>query len=384
MSKSRINIAIFYRDYCSGGGIPRETELFSRHLSQITNTVHIFYYHNDEKYIGIRNVGNIFYYGYRKPIIPFLINGKLVEDVKKLSINTFFLVGGHIPSNYQISRLCKKLNIKYVLAVGDAYSQFLQKRRWFLKLLYKHAIEKKIIRKASMIRVYSLYNLDEIFRYSGIDSDYFILEEGVDIELLERRVRLKITKSISKPEDDVNLLYFGRIDLYDKGIGEIIEVITKGNFRKNVVLNIVGPVETRHRNNFLEKAKLLELVGKSQNVNYYGVKKGLELFDFVESSDLVICLTRHDGIPRALRESLYLSVPLVVTAETNVGDRVKEYDAGYVVTREESSIRGAIENYIAKDKTQIKLMRKNAYRLANEVYDWEIVAKKFVEIIGSQ
>lgn len=97
----------------------------------------------------------------------------------------------------------------------------------------------------------------------------------------------------------------------------------------------------------------------------------------LRDADASILLSRWDGSPRALRESVYYSVPVLVSRETNFGELVATYGSGRVVADADdpSSVSDCLHDLATQ--RQLCRYRRGAAQLAGAL-SWTSTAEEFV------
>ena len=68
----------------------------------------------------------------------------------------------------------------------------------------------------------------------------------------------------------------------------------------------------------------------------------------LQCADYSILLSRWDGYPRSLRESVSMSVPIIASEETNFWDLINKTNCGYLYTQYKNDQRTLIESIINK------------------------------------
>ena len=101
------------------------------------------------------------------------------------------------------------------------------------------------------------------------------------------------------------------------------------DFRKNARLYMIGPSYQGGGEEALTHVSKLKLNGKAHWIPPGEYPSGS--LAPLASADASLLFSRWDGFPRAIRESLELGVPFVVSEETHFEDVATEFDCGEVV-----------------------------------------------------
>lgn len=129
------------------------------------------------------------------------------------------------------------------------------------------------------------------------------------------------------------VVYWGRMDFWMKGIDRLIEGVRWIQTQSNHVpfkLFLIGP---DYKNGSEQIKQLIVKYGLGDSIYLLlpGMYPAGDLSPLREANVSVI-LSRWDGMPRAVRESLLLDVPVVVSPETHFSDHIKKFEAGVVVS----------------------------------------------------
>jgi glycosyltransferase involved in cell wall biosynthesis len=124
---------------------------------------------------------------------------------------------------------------------------------------------------------------------------------------------------------------WSRLDYWMKGIDRLLEGFSAAcgrsdEFKRVARLYLIGP---DYQGGGDETLKHIERLAIADNVEWLGPEKYPKgSLQPLKDADASVLLSRWDGFPRALRESLGLGVPVVVSPETHFCDLVTAYDCG--------------------------------------------------------
>jgi glycosyltransferase involved in cell wall biosynthesis len=364
-----MRIGYFYRDLLSPGGMPREIIKLATLQAGQGNKIYAYCYGEEVK----SNDDNLYVTSFKRPksfigIAPEL---KKILENNEHDIDVLVIIGGHITCNYMVGRACKFGSIPYVVSPGAAYNPYLlTKRRVLTKIIWRMFFESKLLANAIAVRSYSKTNSKHIQAYFKHEN-IFILREGVFTDDIPN-----VVTANHFPPDRVNLLYLGRVDVIGKGIDQLCEAMRLvGAKHSNVTLHIVGPIEVGDELAFKE---LMQDISPDI-IKYHGAINGPEKFSVINSADLFVYPSRHEGIPRSLREVLAIGVPVLVTPDTNMAEDVEEFGAGYAVDCSAQSIAQTIEQFLGNSNRNG--LREGALALVSTRYDWDSIAREFETIL---
>ena len=129
----------------------------------------------------------------------------------------------------------------------------------------------------------------------------------------------------------LNVVYWGRLDHELKGIDRVLQYAIANPV---CYFHLMGPDYNGG------KIKILETISRKKisNVIVHDESVWKNRNELQACADYSILFSRWDGFPRALRESLSLNVPIIVSKETNFEDVVSDFGCGFVVSAFDSSI----------------------------------------------
>ncbi|KOY87019.1 hypothetical protein AD998_13485 [bacterium 336/3] len=296
---------------------------------------------------------------------PFKIDVTLEKAILEKKEAVFHLHGGWIPIYSSLAILFAKYQIRFVLTPHGAYNTIAMKRSKWMKKLYFHLFEKKLLEK-----VYKIHSLGKT-EMKGLDSIFpnsksFLLPYGFDF--------VENKKSSQPYQSGFVIGFMGRLDVYTKGLDLLMnafEVFQKTN--RNSQLWIVGDGKGR---SFLEnqiKEKQL------QNVIFWGKKFGKEKEELLSKMHVFAHPSRNEGLPSSVLEVAALGIPSVVTHATNIAEYIQNYDAGIAIeNNSEQELVQAFET-IKKmyDAQNVSHFGMNNIKMLKEVFAWDILVNEY-------
>lgn len=384
-----MKIAHFYRDYLCPGGMPRETKLLAEAMARRLDGVYVYCYTADPSEEGACRHGGVtvrrFYWPRRfwnrnAFALPLRLEEILRSNTDGLS--AVILTGTFIPENFSLARLLVRIGIPYVVSIGDGFNPYLfGGLRGVKKRLYTRLFERRILRDSLALRLYSAIQVEHLKRGGlGDDWEFFVIKEGVDWEAIRAECGVAFgdlvvdSHPIHRREGWPRFGFLGRISVYSKGLDLLVrawaDYEAKGGIGR---LSIVGAGSA---------AEIRELVSlchrlRAARVELLPPKYGLEKFNFLHDLDALVHPSRHEGIPRVLREAFAMGCPVIVTNGTNLHDLVLEVGAGFVVNPDPPAIASALREFARLGSIQWERLRRGA-RQAAQVLDWDIIAAKYI------
>ncbi len=138
-------------------------------------------------------------------------------------------------------------------------------------------------------------------------------------------------RKAEKNKPFINIIFWGRLDYYVKGLDRLLNWVKRSENvirENNIKFYLMGPsYQSGGRKTFkmINKYHLMDVVEISDESVWRGTMRPLY------EADYSILLSKWDGFPRALRESIALGVPIIVSQETNFADLIENFRCGFVV-----------------------------------------------------
>ena len=182
-------------------------------------------------------------------------------------------------------------------------------------------------------------------------------------------------------KNGIHALYIGRIDIYQKGFDILLEAMNRvqDHLRKSGFhLKAFGP---DREDAYSSIVKLIESYGISDLISFHDAVFKEEKTEQLRNADIFVMSSRFEGMPMGLIEALSFGLPCLVTKGTNLSDKIKEFDAGWIAENDEVSLSRALLRCIG-DKERMNIKSQNAKKLS-EQYSWENVALITHEYLNS-
>lgn len=296
------------------------------------------------------------------------------NDILKYSPDFVIFDGFYSIKNYFISKFLLKHKIPYFIKPHSAFGKEAQKngiKRTIKKLIANKLIFDKFLKKSEGILF-----LNEAERENSVYKKQFsfILPNGIN------GVEKEIMINKYMNNEEIRFMYLGRIDFYAKGLDLLLDVITSNNeyFEKeNISFNFFGGKIlqdgklSREEEILYEATKKLDKIIKINNPIY---ERNLKMNKIAEN-DIFILLSRYEGMPMVILESLVLGLPCFVSKGTGMGEIIEENNAGWYWKEKEKlfeKLKKAIEEY----KNNKEEYKRNSLKLANK-YLWKNLIKDY-------
>jgi len=196
------------------------------------------------------------------------------------------------------------------------------------------------------------------------------LTMGIDSGKFRTIDKKECRKKLNLAGDRKVLLTVSR--LYDlKQVDKIIEILNELN--EDFIILVVGHGTSEYEKYLNEKAKKLLNQNK---IRFEGYKTSDELVEYYNAADLFIHVSKSEAGPVSIMEAMACGLAIFCTNVGNTAELLKENNAGIIV--------GTKEYKIWKQRLIEFLNGKSIYTLdiatVKKHYDWNNVAKKFLEI----
>lgn len=248
----------------------------------------------------------------------------------------------------------------------------------FLKVIYLKSIGSLFLNRSKGLILFSEYELNFLKKFKVKKR---IIYEPIFLPI---KNNYKTTDSFNYNKNFINIVYWGRIDFKMKGIDRIIDFskkIQSIKYNNNVQIHFMGP-DYNDGLNILKKSILENNLENNLIIHSKEVwsKSDLPL----KKADYCILLSRWDGFPRSLRESIYNNVPIIISKETNFFDIVSKTGCGVMIDETNpNEIEHFIKILVENKKNEISKHKKNcidANKLISNKYYKENIIKFYNEI----
>lgn len=198
---------------------------------------------------------------------------------------------------------------------------------------------------------------------------------GVDFEKFRILDKGACRKELGLPPDKKVLLSVGRINR-NKRQAELIELMSRLEPDYDFVLVIIG-------HGLEEEEDLLKKVSstllKNGKIIFTGYIRGKKLVKYYNASDVFLMTSYSEAGPVSSMEATACGVPIITTDTGAVCDFLKDDNSGVTVPRNdfrkfESEVKFFLEGKRIKTTDRDK---------AKERYDWNVVARRFIDIYRS-
>ncbi len=198
---------------------------------------------------------------------------------------------------------------------------------------------------------------------------------GIDFEKFRLLDKAACRKELGLPPDKKILLNVGRINS-NKRQAELIELMNSLDPDFDFVLVIIGHGLEEEEESLKKVSSALLEKGK---IIFTGYIRGEKLVKYYNSADVFLMTSFSEAGPVSSMEAIACGVPIITTDTGAVCDFLKGDNSGVIVQRND------FQKFEAEVKSFFKGKRIKAAdrEKAKERYDWNVVARRFIDIYRS-
>jgi len=280
----------------------------------------------------------------------------------------FSLVWG-ITANYAgFAALFFKLfkpKIPYLLTLqeGDPLDHY--KKR--VGVLY--GLHQMIFKKADQVQAISAY-LAAWGKKMGFSGWPVVVPNGVDTKLFTKEIseedRKNLRESLGLKNGDVALITTSRL-VIKNGVGDVIQALAK--LGENIKFVICGEGYLKD-----ELVKMVDELNVSNRVIWKGYVPHSEMPKYLKACDIFTRPSLSEGFGNSFIEAMAARIPVIATTVGGIADFLFPGKTGYACEPEDpESIVRAVNDVLNNSEKKHAIIEE-AYQLATQKYDWNLVA----------
>ena len=178
--------------------------------------------------------------------------------------------------------------------------------------------------------------------------------------------------------DGVKMLYIGRLDVHVKGLDILLEAVRKClDLLKdnNVTLDIYGP---DYAGRYAQVENLIKDLGVGEVVTLHHEIVGEAKEKCLLDCDIFVQTSRHEGMPVGILESLSYGIPCLITRGTNLGEKIRNNDCGWMAENDPDSVAEAIKRAVG-ERSLYETKSVNARKYVQDNFSWDVIMPKTIE-----
>jgi glycosyltransferase involved in cell wall biosynthesis len=340
-----MRIGLLYFDALQDGGYPRDVRSLAGALADRRMNVSLIAHQGD--HLDLAGSANV--------VSPSDWRGL----VKRLDVlHTFGVFAGRQLTMHR--RL--KPAVGVVSPLGHLMEAHIRRRSW-RKYLYLSIARRMLFPPSATYHLFSEVERSGVVRHTG-STRWFEATLGI------------YSPPSSEPEREIgpdHLLFFGRNDIYQKGLDMLIASYARARQRGlGLPLVIAG---APHADSTRVISRLIKEHGLRDTVTILGPVPEARKWALLRHATALVFLSRWDGPPRPIREALSVGTPVIVSPGTNLAGLVSRSCAGQAVSFEREAIADGM--LAAEDDFRLVSWREGASRLGG-LLDWHAVADTYL------
>ena len=282
----------------------------------------------------------------------------------------------YIPANAVIARALRRRGIPYVITPHGAASEYVMRRRPYLKRPYRIFVERPVLNRAAF--VHAIADQEAIRNY-GVTVPVVVAPNGIDMASVPTDLDRRACRSGTVLDGRGRVaLFIGRLDHVRKGLDLLIEAFAEAAPRLNeLCLVLVGPDHPGSRQ-FLDD--LAARRGVSSRVVFWGPAFGSDKFKLLAAADFLVHPARTEaGVPASVLEALAVGRPCLVTRPSDPQAVLARYGAGVIVEPTVSALARGLQQMAGADEETLRRQGERGGMLAREEFSWPRTARSLIE-----
>jgi len=301
---------------------------------------------------------------------PYVLAPELRAAIRgRIANTTFHLHGGFIPAMYAAAMCLKDNNIPFVFTPHGSYNTIAMQRSWFRKKIYFALFERRLLLAARAIHSLGkseITGLQTVFQ----NNKSVLIPYGFEVAE-QKQLLLDPSKFV--------IGFCGRLDIYTKGLKVLLEGFRIFNLRNpGSQLWIIGGGAGEGK-----LRKIASDLKLGDAVVFFGSKYGDEKNGLLQQCNMFAAPSRNEGLPTAVLEAAAMGIPCLVTEATNMGDYIKEYNAGVVIKYTHSvEISQGMQKIFEQVNEHYKAIElsNNAQKMISNTFNWDSIIGRFHQL----
>lgn len=309
------------------------------------------------------------------------ISPALKQALDNLPENSIIHIhGGFVPEYFALSRYLRKSarKIRLVLSPHGDYSEIKLRSLSPVRKAYYYLFERPVIRLASLVHLLGPTEVNGYNFFMNEETPFVCLPNGV------ANGCKSLSHSNHLRQDPFIVTFSGELSILAKGLDLLIDAFTK------FYLDVATPVELWiiGEGRDLDALKLLvDRSGIEDRVRFLGKIPRKRREEIFQKTGVFICPSRNGNCSDHSLEAASIGVPMIVSEETNLGTFVRQYEAGWCLSRNtEEHLRQALHEayvfYKSNPEGYARLQR-HSVSMVREEFNWNTLARKWREVYSA-
>lgn len=331
-----------------------------------------------------RTVGNIDKVDHRS--FDVQSNRLLISPAMKVALDELtspsiiHIHGGFIPEYFALSRYLRKSRkkIRVVLSPHGDYSEIKLRGLSLLRRAYYYLFERPVIKLASLVHLLGPSEVNGYNFFMNEETPFVCLPNGIANGHRHHAGSKKVY------EDPFVVTYSGDLSIIAKGLDLLMDAFTK------FYLDVATPVELWIIGEGKDREALramAERVGVESKVKFFGKIPRKRREEIFLKTSVFICPSRNGSCSDHSLEAAAVGVPMIVSEETNLGTFVRQYEAGWCLSRNtEEHLRQALHEAYVFYKSNAEgyaSLQRRSVSMIREEFNWNTLARKWKEVYSA-
>lgn len=242
-----------------------------------------------------------------------------------------------------------------------------------LSYYQRHLKVKKLIKRIDHITVMNKFFLDDLKElYQG---PIATITSGCDFDKWKPMDKVEARKALGLAPDKT-ILFTSSLLIPIKQIDKLIQVLKRLDKQYDFLLMISGHGEEEYEHYLRKEAETLL---QAKKVQFVGFLRGESLRMHYCAADVFVHPSISEGGPGAAMKAIACGTPVIISKISHVAERMQENGSGKVI----EPFNYAQWQVILEEVLQGKQLKAFPREEGKALYDWKVVAKRFVEIYRS-
>jgi glycosyltransferase involved in cell wall biosynthesis len=272
----------------------------------------------------------------------------------------------------RVARACRRAHVPAIACPHDPYSPELFASRRAVKAGYWHLIEARYLQGTTGIHLLAPSHVQHL-RDRGIRVPAFVVPNGIDPAFFDYEKSSASDQGLSVDGDELRVLYFGRWDIYNKGLDLLLRAMAQEGRTGATRLEVAGRGSEEARRTLLG---LIASLGLQKRVALVGFVPDIKMA--IRSAEAVILPSRFDGFGQVVLESLVLGTPVILSSRAGASEYLGEEHGVLVMDPNVPGIAAALEQ-AARSRNQLRRAARLGREFLEREFSWKVLAERWVE-----
>jgi glycosyltransferase involved in cell wall biosynthesis len=201
----------------------------------------------------------------------------------------------------------------------------------------------------------------------------FVVPNGIDPAFFDDEKSSASDQGFSVDGDELRVLYFGRWDIYNKGLDLLLRAMAQEGRTGATRLEVAGRGSEEARRTLLG---LIASLGLQERVSLVGFVPDIQMA--IRSAEAVILPSRFDGFGQVVLESLVLGTPVILSSRAGASEYLGEEHGVLVMDPDVPGIAAAL-NQAARSRNRLRRAARSGRRFLETEFSWNVLAERWVE-----